>query len=128
MPRVNRDLQRRMAARRERERRRPPSERRYRFETPETVDTPAEVDGDIFDGAPEMLPEAAASIPARPARAAGSARTGSAPRGATPRVTPKPFSAYREEYAYVGADLRRIVVVIGSLLVVLIALHFALVR
>src|SRR5436853_330748 len=36
MPRVNRDLQRRMAARRERERRRPPAERRYRFATPET--------------------------------------------------------------------------------------------
>ncbi|HEY3057368.1 MAG TPA: hypothetical protein VGL99_00170 [Chloroflexota bacterium] len=123
MPRVNRDLQRRMAARRERERRRPPGERRYRFESPEAIDALAEPDGDLFDGAPEMLPESAA----RAARSSGAARAASVPR-ATQRATPKPFSAYREEYAYVGADLRRIVLVIGSLLVVLIVLHFVLVR
>ncbi len=112
-----------MAARRERERRRPPGERRYRVESPEAIDPLAEPDGELFDSAPEMLPETAS----RSARSVAAPRAASVPR-TTPRAAPKPFSAYREEYAYVGADLRRIVLVIGSLLVVLIVLHFVLVR
>ena len=47
MPRVNRDMQRRMAARRERERRRPGgTERRYRFATPES---PVESDETLLE-------------------------------------------------------------------------------
>jgi hypothetical protein len=119
MPRVNRDLQRRLAARRERERRRPSGERRYRFETPEpaleTDEALAESNGEVTQ-APERPLGAA-----RPARATVVAPT----RGAM-RDAPRPFSAYREEYAYVYGDLRRVGAVIGGLLVVLIVLYFAL--
>jgi hypothetical protein len=110
-----------MAARRERERRRPGGERRYNFartepaldpdatlvepdeaETIETVETPRRRSG--------------AATPAPPARA----HTKSSPRAT------KPFSAYKEEYAYVSGDLRRVGMVIGSLLLALIVLYFVL--
>jgi hypothetical protein len=124
MPRVNRDLQRRMAARRERERRRPPTERRYRFASPDAVESAPEADEEeLLDGAPEMLP-ARATARATPTRRAAEAT----PRPAGGRFAPKPFSAYREEYAYVVGDLRRIVAVVGSILVILIVLHFVLPR
>lgn len=107
-----------MAARRERERRRPGGERRYRFEAPpepalETDETQAEANGE----ATEALERPA---PARPSRT-----TLTQPRGVA-RSAPKPFSAYREEYAYVYGDLRRVAAVIGSLLVALIVLYFVL--
>jgi hypothetical protein len=122
MPRVNRDLQRRMAARRERERRRPTTERRYNFESTDGVETVAEPNEQLIDGAPEAVPAAATSSTARtPSRA------GTAPRPAT-RQSYRPYSDYGAEYAYVGKDLRRIVLVIGSLLVFLIVLHFVVVR
>ena len=124
MPRVNRDLQRRMAARRERERRRPSTERRYRFAAPDTVESaPEAVEEKLFDSAPERVPaqETARSAPTRRA-VDGAARP-------TPgRFTPKPFSAYRQEYAYVTGDLRRVVAVVGTILVILIVLHFVLPR
>jgi hypothetical protein len=37
-----------------------------------------------------------------------------------------PFSAYKSEYAYVLSDLRRVGLVIGSLLLILILLYFIL--
>ena len=121
MPRVNRDLQRRMAARRERERRRP-NERRYRFATPE----PAELEPDetqVDDGA-----EVADAVETPPTP--GRQRAGRQTRESTAasRVSParKPFSAYKDEYAYVYGDLRRVGAVIGSLLVALIVLYFVL--
>src|SRR5687767_14986042 len=103
MPRVNRDLQRRLAARRERERRRPPAERRYRFAPSDAVETPAEAEDDLFDGAPEMLPARESAAPGRPARTTRTATTKAAPapRGATPRAAAKPFIEYVTEYAYV---------------------------
>jgi hypothetical protein len=123
MPRVNRDLQRRLAARRERERRRPPSERGYRFATPDAAELPADLEEEQLDGDAELVPAAPAA--ARPARREAT----TVPRErTTPRLASKPFSAYRAEYAYVAGDLRRIVVVIGSLLVVLIVLSFVLPR
>jgi hypothetical protein len=131
MPRVNRDLQRRLAARRERERRRPPAERRYRFSPAETVETPAEPEDELFDGAPEMLPAEETAAPPRPRRRAEAAAKSAPPAPAgrtTQRANYKPFSAYAAEYAYVGRDLRRIAAVVGSLLVVLIVLHFVLPR
>jgi hypothetical protein len=117
MPRVNRDLQRRLAARRERERRRPTSEPRYRFTTSEPG---LEADGETLveeDGQAVETVEATAST--GKAAAAGSTRGGVRP-------SPKPYSAYKDEYAYVYGDLRRVGVVIGGLLLGLIVLYFVL--
>jgi hypothetical protein len=58
------------------------------------------------------------------------AHTGPAARrsGARPAVKPAPtrrrYSEYGSEYAYVGADLRRIMIVAGVLIVLLIVLSF----
>src|SRR5437763_1103996 len=61
MPRVNRDLQRRLAARRERERRRPSGERRYRFAAPAPEPDEALVEQDGAVSAPtSSLPGAVA--------------------------------------------------------------------
>jgi hypothetical protein len=120
MPRVNRDLQRRMAARRERERRRPPTERRY--------DVTQLGAPDAVDALPEHEDEAPATAPAITSRAASKAARATATPRPTARPTPRPFSAYRDEYRYVVADLRRIVVVMGSLLAVLIVLYFVFFR
>lgn len=114
MPRVNRDMQRRMAARRERERRRP-SERRYQFAAPEAEDALLEQDTETD----------AIEAPTRPAPRA--ATPSSSARGGV-RAAAQPFSAYKEEYAYVSDDLRRVAAVIGGLLVALIILYFVLVH
>jgi hypothetical protein len=37
-----------------------------------------------------------------------------------------PFSTYKAEYAYVLSDLRRVALVIGSLLLILIVVYFIL--
>ena len=120
-----------MAARRERERRRP-TERRYQFAPPR--EPSVEPEEPFGDGAP-LAEESVADIepngaPATEAPAPGRAsRTLSrASRGAVARPAPRPFSEYREEYRYVVGDLRRILVVIGSLLVVLILLWLVLPR
>jgi hypothetical protein len=121
MPRVNRDLQRRMAARRDRERRRPSGESRYRFATPESAGEAepgaATVDGGDTPANGQSRPVRGTTAEARPA--AASTRGGSRP-------APLPFSAYVAEYAYVLRDLRRVGLVIGSLLVILILLYFVL--
>ena len=124
MPRVNRDLQRRMAARRERERRRP-AERRYRFASgePTRVAEESVLDDETLDGAPQ--PEAHSRAVARQA---GAAATSAAVRSSGVRSAPRPFSAYRDEYRYVLGDLRRVAVVVGSLLLVLIVLSLVLPR
>ncbi len=128
MPRVNRDLQRRMAARRERDRRRPAGERRYRFGTSEPAAEPDETTLVADDEATETTDAAPPQAPARPARERAIARDGAGgSRAAAPaKSAAKPFSAYRDEYAYVFTDLRRVAVVIGSLLLVLIVLYFVL--
>jgi hypothetical protein len=121
MPRVNRDMQRRMAARRERERRRPSGERRYQFTTPEPrLEPDDEALVEEEDGQAEADKTVAAPA-ARPARTA----TGASVRGAS-RVTTRPFSAYKDEYAYVYGDLRRVAAVIGGLLLALVILYFVL--
>jgi hypothetical protein len=116
MPRVNRDLQRRMAARRERERRRPAGERRYQFTTPEPA-----LEGDEEALLEQDGADVEEQAPARPARAAQSSSSRAAQRPAA-----KPFSAYKDEYAYVYGDLRRVAAVIGGLLAALIVLYFIL--
>jgi hypothetical protein len=116
-----------MAARRDRERRRPSGETRYRFATPEAAVEPIE-DEAAVDGA-ESTP--AAETPAsrrsssRGAPASDSRPVAASTRGGA-RPAPLPFSAYRAEYAYVLNDLRRVGLVIGSLLVILILLYFVL--
>jgi hypothetical protein len=122
MPRVNRDLQRRMAARRERERRRP-GDRRYRFDTAEAVAQPDEAL--VGDGHEAEAIEAPPK-PSRQAREATAATQAPPPSRASARSAPKPFSAYKDEYTYVYSDLRRVGVVIGSLLLILIVLYFVL--
>jgi hypothetical protein len=108
-----------MAARRERDRRRPGAERRYRFATPQP---PPEADEALAE--PEV-DGAAAAEPIEEARATHR-RAERQTRAETPRVSAKPFSAYKDEYAYVYGDLRRVGAVIGSLLVILIVLYFLL--
>jgi hypothetical protein len=108
-----------MAARRERERRRPPGERRYRFATPEPAVEPDEALTESINGEEDDA-ETSVATQSRPARSPSIA----ASRGT--RSAPKPFSAYKQEYAYVYSDLRRVGVVIGSLLAALVVLYFIL--
>jgi hypothetical protein len=109
MPRVNRDLQRRLEARRERERRRPPVERRYRFSSPDAPDPET-------NGASAATLDSAA--PPRPAPPAAVRATKAPPT----RPAPRPYSAYARDYAYVLSDLRRIGIIYGSLLLALVVL------
>ncbi|MCA1647004.1 MAG: hypothetical protein LC797_16590 [Chloroflexi bacterium] len=67
----------------------------------------------------EVRPKRARAIATQPV--AASSRAGA-------RATPVPFSAYSAEYAYVLNDLRRVGLVIGSLLVILLLLYFVLPR
>jgi hypothetical protein len=122
MPRVNRDLQRRMAARRERERRRPSGDRRYQFATPESALDADEALSEAETADAGQLAEA----PPPAARDRARTQTATASSKGVSRTAARPFSAYKEEYAYVYGDLRRVGMVIGSLLVVLIVLYFAL--
>jgi hypothetical protein len=119
MPRVNRDLQRRLAARRERDRRKP-SEPRYTFTTPEPG-----VEGEEELVEQDGETQAAAENGAASTRAATQASSAAA-RGAARPSSYKPFSAYKDEYAYVSGDLRRVAAVVGGLLAGLIILYFLL--
>jgi hypothetical protein len=114
-----------MAARRERERRRPGGgERRYRFATPETALEPDDTLVEQDREATELAEEAPAAARTR-ARREPAAPTATATRGARATAA-RPFSAYKDEYAYVYGDLRRVGAVIGSLLLILIVLYFVL--
>ncbi len=109
-----------MAARRDRERRRPPAERRYRFGTPESALEPDQT----RLGDDEQAIEAVETPPKR-ARTGMTDTPAAATRGGA-RTAALPFSAYEAEYAYVFGDLRRVALVIGSLLVILLVLFFVL--
>jgi hypothetical protein len=110
-----------MAARRERERRRP-TERRYRFASPEQQEE-IELAGNGVgeDGAEEAGAQTVERVE-RPTPPGGRV---SVPRPSAP-VAVRTFSDYAAEYAYVVRDLRRVALVIGSLLVVLIILYLVL--
>ena len=107
-----------MAARRDRERRRPSGESRYRFATPESA---VEADEGVAADASATSRQERANrgTPPDPKPAAASTRGGSRPAAL-------PFSAYTADYAYVLSDLRRVGLVIGSLLLILIVLYFVL--
>jgi hypothetical protein len=115
-----------MAARRDRERRRPAAERRYRFGTPE-VDQNQAVEPDDTLGVDEQAATGAVETRPRRSRAIAKDAASSATRGGS-RAAPRPFSAYKAEYAYVFGDLRRVSLVIGSLLLILLLLYVALPR
>jgi len=106
-----------MAARRERDRRRP-TERRYTFTTSEPAIEPG--DDALVDQNGEAVTGEADAPASRTATAAAVST-----RGGT-RAAAKPFSAYKDEYAYVYSDLRRVAVVVGGLLVALLVLYFVL--
>jgi hypothetical protein len=128
MPRINRDLQRRMAARRDRERRKPSPENRYRFATPESAieaDEAAEVANGAEPGLAKGSPGSSRQSRTRRGTTLDPRPAAIAARGAA-RPEPLPFSAYAAEYAYVLRDLRRVSVVIGSLLLILIVLYLVL--
>jgi hypothetical protein len=115
-----------MAARRERERRRPSAERRYRFGTREPIAEPEDLETIVDD---DLEAEAVAAQPKR----SRSGREGSVATQATvastrsgTRPAPRPFSDYAAEYAYVYGDLKRIGLVVGSLLLILIVLYLVL--
>jgi hypothetical protein len=96
-----------MAARRERDRRRPPTERRYNFAPATPTDADSDVESAALNGTNgAALAVETADTPARPAT--------------------KPISDYSTEYAYVARDLRRVGIVFGSLLLALILLYFIL--
>jgi hypothetical protein len=110
MPRVNRDLQRRLDARRERERRRPTGERRYQFTSSAPL-ADAPVDDTATNGATQV-------------------RTVTQPTDRTAKISgarpaPRPYSAYAQDYAYVLSDLKRVAVIYGGLLVALLILFIA---
>jgi hypothetical protein len=111
-----------MAARRDRERRRPSGDRRYQFATPESALDADEALSEAETAEAGQLAEA----PPPAARARARTQTATASNRGVSRTAARPFSAYKEEYAYVYGDLRRVGMVIGSLLVVLIVLYFAL--
>jgi len=113
-----------MAARRVRERRRPAAERRYRFGTPETQLEPDDAQLAEADETGESAVDGAAVKPP-PKRARPVAREATASPGRSgARAVAQPFSAYAAEYSYVTGDLRRVAMVIGSLLLILLLLYF----
>lgn len=113
MPRVNRDLQRRLEARRERTR--PPAgdERRYRFASSGATDLvlPGEVSeagpGALLGPTGQPLTRPQTLTPTRPARRAST-------------------EVHEVDYSYVPGDLRRIAIVLGGLLVLLVILSLVI--
>lgn len=103
MPRVNRDLERRLAARRQRQSRRVAAGDTARYRMAATSAAAPEEAGS--EGRwPEAAPAPTRSV-SRPARPAA-----------------RPFSDYGKEYAYVVSDLRRIAVVAGGLMAFVVGL------
>lgn len=109
MPRVNRDLQRRLDARRERPRPAATGDRKYRFASSGATDLvlPGEESGrdpgSLLGPTGEPLTRAQPLTPTRPAR-----------RGSA--------EVHEVDYSYVQGDLRRIAIVMGGLLVLLVIL------
>jgi len=116
-----------MAARRDRERRRPSAESRYRFATPESAVEAEEGAAAVDNGETTQAIDTPSSRQSRSSRGttADARPAAASTRGGT-RPAPLPFSAYTADYAYVISDLRRVGLVIGSLLLILIVLYFVL--
>lgn len=106
MPRVNRDLERRLAARRQRQSRRvvggAPARLRFGEPTTPAATDEARPQNRWTEEAANPAPERLQSRTARPAA--------------------RPFSDYRKDYAYVISDLRRIAMVVGGLMAFVVGL------
>ncbi len=105
-----------MAARRERERRRAPTTQ-YRFAPSPSVGV---------EEPPETEEPTQAQAPAAQPKAERRARAAALRSAATSAPPVRSFADYRTEYAYVAKDLRRIALVVGGLLVLLIILSFVI--
>jgi hypothetical protein len=77
---------------------------------------------------PTLAPATAAPAPNRvPGSGGAAARRAAAARSAAkPAPTRRRYSEYAAEYAYVWSDLRRIVIVAGLLIALLVILSFVL--
>jgi hypothetical protein len=115
-----------MAARRDRERRRPSGESRYRFATPESAVDAEESTAAVDGGDTTQAIDTPSSRQSRLSRGTTAERPAPRVAAAGARPDPLPFTAYAAEYAYVLRDLRRVGLVIGSLLLILILLYFVL--
>lgn len=111
MPRLNRDLQRRVAQRRERERR-SETARTYRF-------TPAAESATV-----QAEETAAVEAPLAPVARETVRQTREPVRTLKPKNAPRPFSSYAAEYGYVAVEMKRVAVVTTVLLLLMIALSF----
>jgi|GEM_PF-2873552 hypothetical protein len=91
--------------------------------TPRRVSAPAPGESPAEAAAVEAAEERTVITPAPPEPRVSAATVRS--QRARP-VVRRTFADYREEYRYVARDLRRVALVAGGLLVVLLVLHFAL--
>ena len=132
MPRTSRSVAQRLATQTKSKRRRPTA--RPDAPAPEATAAPSTTPApaapassgpsvdQILD---EVVPSAAGPrAAATPTIAPAAARRGASGRTARPAPVRRRYSEYAEEYRYIWADLRRIAVVAGVLVALLIALSF----
>lgn len=124
MPRTSRSVAQRLAAQTKSKRRRPlrpTSPEPAGPAAPRATPTGPSVDQILDEVVPSSGgPRAAATPTVAPA----SARRPAATRAGRPAPVRRRYSEYAEEYQYVWADLRRIMIVAGALVALLIALAF----
>ena len=72
----------------------------------------------------DVAPDVADDPPAEPARRPAAGRAAGQPASARAAAARRPYADYAAEYGYVWADLRRIALVAGGLLLLLIVLSF----
>ena len=137
MPRTSRSVAQRLASQTKSKKRRSP---RTGAPAPEsTAPSPPPTGPSIGEILDEVVPSAAGpraaatpTLAPTPASPAANRSPSAARRAAASRLAPKPaparrrYSEYAAEYAYVWADLRRILIVAGALIVLLVVLSFVL--
>jgi hypothetical protein len=109
MPRTSRTVAQRLAAQKPRKRRAP---------RPAVAPSVAEI---LAEAAPEPSVDAQTALPVRPAESAAVRRGGGVGSASRP-VARRRYADYAAEYRYVWGDLRRIALVAGGLLLLLIIL------
>jgi hypothetical protein len=110
MPRTSRTVAQRLAAQKPRKRRAP--------RPPAVAPSVAEI---LAEAAPEPSVDGQTALPARPALSAEVRRGGDVGSASRP-VARRRYADYAAEYRYVWGDLRRIALVAGGLLLLLIVL------
>ena len=133
MPRTSRSVAQRLASQRSSKKRRP-----SRSGTPVPAPSPeqsppessnvsvAQILDEVVPSAAGARTAATSALAPAPNRATGASRRAGAGSGraAKPVVVRRRYSEYATEYAYVWADLRRIVLVAGLLIALLIVASF----